>query len=347
MLKINGVVTALFTPMFSDGKIDYRSLESLIDYNVTNKVGVLSAGTTSESPTIPKEQERIDNIVVSRAQGKVPVIIGAGTNDTEHSVNLTKRAIGNGADATLHVMGYYNKPTQRGVVDYFDRIAAISPINAVIMYHIPGRGAAEYRPEVIAALACDHPNINALKEASPKNVEFATEVRKLMDQYGIDFSIMSGDDDATFRMIREARGDGVISVMSNLLPHMYSKLVIHAREGNPEAAALNQTLEPLNKIVGMKARDQVEINGKVYEFEDTYRNPHSVKTAAFILGITPHLGFRSPLTRMPEEGVRTVGRALWQVYEATDGEAFRPLQEFFRPIPNVGDRLMQFRRCNG
>lgn len=344
MLKIDGVVTALFTPMFPDGRIDFETLRALTDYNIAHVVGVLSAGTTSESPTIHKEQEEIDKIVANRAKGKVPVVIGAGTNDTSHSEEITKRAIDNGADATLHVMGYYNKPSQQGVIDYFSRISRVNPSVPVIMYHIPGRGGAEYLPETIAALARMHPNINGLKEASQNSLDIAERVRGITDKYGLDFTIMSGDDDKTYDMITgNARGDGVISVMSNLLPHMYAKLVRLCREGSAEAQTLNEMLGPLNKIVGMKVGDLIEVNGARQEFTDTYRNPQPVKTAAYILGMIPELGFRSPMMQMPEGGFRDVGRALWKVHEDTGGEAFSPLQEFFRPNPSVSDRLMKYR----
>ena len=347
MQKINGVVTALFTPMFQDGRIDFRTLEAVVDYNAAHKVGVLSAGTTSESPTIHHEQEQVDQLVLSRAKEKVSVVIGAGTYDTEHSVELTRRAVGDGADATLHVMGYYNKPSQRGVMDYFSRVAEVDPTIPVIMYHIPGRGGAEYLPQTIVALAQRHPNINGLKEASGGDaaINSARSVRSLADRYNLDFAIMSGDDDLTFRMVTglDIRGDGVISVMSNLLPHLYARLVESSREGSPEAQELNEALGHLNRIVGMKVRDYVEIDGDEHQITDTYRNPQSVKTAAYILGMTPELGFRSPMMQMPEDGVRQVGNALWQVFAATDGESFRPLQEFFRPTPSVSDRLMRFR----
>ncbi len=349
MRTIDGLVTALFTPMSTGGTIDCNSLQKLVEYQVAHGAGVLSAGTTGESPTLHDEQETIDRRVVSIAKGRVPVVIGAGTNDTMHSIELTERAVDNGADATLHVMGYYNKPSQRGVMDYFDEVARIDEDVPVIMYHIPGRGAAEYMAEVMVYLANQHENINGLKEAGLTPLETAKRVRELTNKYHgdfsiSDFSIMSGDDDKTFAMMTgEADGDGVISVMANLLPNMYRELVRLCTTNSYDAGKLNDVLSPLNSIVGMKVPDYVSIEGERYDFTDTYRNPQPVKTAAYILGMTPELGFRAPMVRMPTTAERDVGRALWRVYEATDGRAFEPLQAFFKPSPNVADRLIAYR----
>ncbi|MDI6720947.1 MAG: dihydrodipicolinate synthase family protein [Candidatus Aenigmarchaeota archaeon] len=344
MEKITGLVTALFTPMFFNGRIDWKSLEALVEFQSNHNAGVLSGGTTSESPTIQDVQEEIDKLVIATAIG-VPVVIGAGTYDTVHSLELTRRAVGNGADATLHVMGYYNKPSQRGVIDYFCEVAEAGPDTPVIMYHIPGRGAAEYLPETIVFLATEYKNINGIKEASQSSIEVAKKVRELADEHNVGISIMSGDDDKTYQMMADSaiRGNGVISVMSNLAPHMYAKLVELCEEGKlEEAEKLNNILTPLNKIVGMKVEDYVMIGGKTYNFIDTYRNPQTVKISAYILGMMPELGFRSPMIEMPDNGIEAVGKALLQVYDATDGEAFMPIQVFFSPSPSVGDRLKAY-----
>ena len=342
MKQIKGVVDALMTPMFADGSIDWESTEALIDFTTGHGVGQLSAGTTSESPTIQDEQERIDKLVVKRAKGNVPVIIGAGSNDTAHAVKLTKRAVDNGADATLHVMGYYNNPSQRGVIDYFDQIVAAAPDTPVVMYNIPGRGAAAYHPSVIVHLAKRHANINGLKEASPDAIAVARDVRRLADAYSVDISILSGDDDRTYEM----NEDGVVSVMANLVPSMYQEMVQYMHAGDMKAAGeLNEILRPLNNIVGIKTTDSVPINvnGVPYDFPDTYKNPQPVKVAAYLLGMTPELGFRSPMVTPPRDIEYRVGHALVQVYEATDGEAFRDLETHCKPYPNVERRLAPYR----
>ena len=140
--------------------------------------------------------------------------------------------------------------------------------------------------------------------------------------------------------------DGVVSVMANLVPSMYKKMVQYMHAGDMKAAGkLNEILRPLNNIVGIKTADSVPIsgNGMPDDFPDTYKNPQPVKVAAYLLGMTPELGFRSPMVIPPRDIEYRVGHALVRVYDATDGEAFRDLETHFKPYPNVETRLAAYR----
>ena len=206
-----GAMVALVTP-FQDGDIDFRTLDELIDFHLENSIdGIVPVGTTGECPTLSHEEQRkVIERVVKAVGGEVPVIAGAGSNATAEAIELTAFSKKVGADATLQVCPYYNKPTQEGFYQHFKAIA--EEVNLpIVLYNIPGRcGGTGLAPETVARLA-DIENIVAIKEATGK-LDMASEIANLCD-----ITIVSGDDSLTLP-IASVGGKGVISVVANIVP---------------------------------------------------------------------------------------------------------------------------------
>jgi len=205
-----GAMVALITP-FQDGEIDFRTLDELIDFQLENGIdGIVPVGTTGESPTLShEEQKKVIERVVKAVGGKVPVIAGAGSNSTEEAIELTAFSKKVGADATLQVDPYYNKPTQEGFYQHFKAIAEEVDL-PIVLYNIPGRCGAGMTPETIARLA-EIENIVAVKEASG-SLDQASEIAMRCD-----ITIISGDDSLTLPLA-SVGGKGVISVVANIVP---------------------------------------------------------------------------------------------------------------------------------
>ena len=209
--NFNGVISAIVTP-FKNGKVDYKSLENLVDYQIKNGIqGFVINGTTGESPTLVKDEiETIFNAVKDASEHKVPLILGTGTNSTEKTIANNHMAQRLNADAVLVVVPYYNKPTQAGLVAHFKAIAEESA-KPVILYNVPSRTISALTEESIVELS-KHPKIIGIKEASG-NIEFALNLRKKCQK---NFLLLSGDD-STFLDFMDVGGNGIISVMSNLM----------------------------------------------------------------------------------------------------------------------------------
>ncbi len=204
-------MVALVTP-FQDGEIDFQTLDELIDFQLENSIdAIVPVGTTGESPTLSHEEhKKVIERVVKTVGGKVPVIAGAGSNSTAEAIELTAFAKKVGADATLQVCPYYNKPTQEGFYQHFKVIAEEVDL-PIVLYNIPGRcGGAGLAPETVARLA-ELENIVAIKEASGK-LDMASEIATRCD-----ITIISGDDSLTLP-IASVGGKGVISVVANIVP---------------------------------------------------------------------------------------------------------------------------------
>jgi 4-hydroxy-tetrahydrodipicolinate synthase len=205
-----GAMVALVTP-FRKGEIDFETLGELITFQLENGIdGIVPVGTTGESPTLshPEHKKVIERIVKTVA-GQVPVIVGAGSNSTAEAIELTAFAKSVGADATLQVDPYYNKPTQEGFYQHFKAIAEEVDL-PVVLYDIPGRCGAGMTPETIIRLS-EIENIVAIKEATGK-LDHASEIA-----VGCDLTILSGDDSLTLP-IASIGGKGVISVVANIVP---------------------------------------------------------------------------------------------------------------------------------
>ncbi|MBR2444520.1 MAG: 4-hydroxy-tetrahydrodipicolinate synthase [Clostridia bacterium] len=226
-----GVATALVTPMREDGSVDYEALDRLVDWQIAEGVSALVAcGTTGEASTLTDEEHReVIARVVKKANKRVPVIAGTGSNDLDYALSLTKYACEAGADAVLTVAPYYNKATQVGLIKMFTALADHSTV-PVILYNVPSRTGVNIEPATYKALM-EHENIIAIKEANgniSKIVETMSYVSESLDMY-------SGNDDQIVP-IMSLGGKGVISVVSNILPRKTSLMCEKFLKGDIEGA---------------------------------------------------------------------------------------------------------------
>ena len=272
-MDFHGNHVALLTP-FQNGKIDWDSLESLVQRQIEGGVsGLVPCGTTGESPTLTHEEHnQVISAVVKMASGRVPVIAGTGSNATAEAIQSSRHAKENGASALLIVAPYYNKPTQEGLYQHYLSLANSVDL-PIMVYNIPGRSAVEISHETIVRLA-EHENIASVKEATG-NILHVSELKAATD-----LAILSGDDALTLPMV--ALGAvGVVSVASNLLPERMSTLVSKALEGDfAGAQAIHDELFPLLSCLLSLAT-----------------NPIPIKTALALLGWMEE-EFRLPLLPM-------------------------------------------------
>ena len=243
MKPIFGSIVALVTPLFEDGNVDYDSLRKLIDWHIaegTNCIGVV--GTTGESPTVSVEEHcEIIRVAVEQSAGRVPVMAGAGANSTREAIELSKFARKVGADCTLQVVPYYNKPTQEGIYQHFKAIVEAVDI-PVVLYNVPGRTVADMLPETALRLA-QLPGIIGIKEATG-NLDRAAW---LIKQAPKGFSIFSGDDPTAVHLMTMG-GHGNISVTANVAPRDMAELCKAAiAQDAKRAIELHMKLLPLHK----------------------------------------------------------------------------------------------------
>ena len=229
-----GIATALITPITENG-IDYEAFGKLIDWQIDEGVNALVVcGTTGEASTLTDDEHKeAIAYAVKRAQKRVPIIAGTGSNDTGYAIELTKFACEAGADAVLVVTPYYNKATQNGLVKMFTDIADASTV-PVILYNVPSRTGVNIAPATVAKLA-KHPNINAIKEASG-NISQIVEIASLC---GDEINIYSGNDDQIIP-IMSIGGIGCISVLSNVLPKESAELCQKFFDGDIKGSAKMQ-----------------------------------------------------------------------------------------------------------
>jgi 4-hydroxy-tetrahydrodipicolinate synthase len=243
MKPIVGSIVALVTPMHADGSVDYDALRRLIDWHVaegTDCIGVV--GTTGESPTVTVDEHcEIIRVAVQHAAGRVPIMAGAGANATAEAIELSKFAKSVGADCTLQVVPYYNKPSQEGIYRHFRAVAEAVDI-PMVLYNVPGRTVADMQPETVLKLA-EVPGIVGIKEATG-NIERACW---LIKQAPPAFSIYSGDDGTAVALMLLG-GKGNVSVTANVAPRLMHELCMAAVEGNVKRAAqIHLQLLPLHK----------------------------------------------------------------------------------------------------
>lgn len=214
-----GAATAIITPFFNDGSIDFESFGRLIEFQIAAGIdAIVVAGTTGEGSTLTdKEHREVIDFCVKQVAHRVPVIAGTGSNDIAYAIELTKAAEESGADAMLLVTPYYNKATQSGLIKSFCAVADSTKVPC-ILYNVPSRTGCNILPQTAAELS-KHPNIVGIKEASG-NISQIAETAMLC---GEDFSIYSGNDDQIVPVM-SLGGKGVISVLSNLLPAETSRL---------------------------------------------------------------------------------------------------------------------------
>ena len=272
-----GAATAIVTPLTKDG-IDYEQFARLIEWQIAEGIdAIVAVGTTGEGSTLTDaEHKEAIKFCVDQVAGRVPVIAGTGSNDTQYAIDLTKYACEVGADAMLLVTPYYNKATQRGLYESFVAVADIST-KPCILYNVPGRTGCNLLPATMAKLA-EHPNIVAIKEASGN----LSQVAELAHLCGDKVDIYSGNDDQIIPIL-SLGGKGVISVLSNLMPRETSKMCKDYLAGNiAEARDAQLRLIPL-------------INALFCEV-----NPIPVKAAMAAMGYCENY-LRLPLTAMEPE----------------------------------------------
>ena len=241
--ELKGCGTALVTPFFEDGEVDYDAYSSLVQRQVEGGVDFLvPLGTTAETPTLdPMERVALLDLTHDCAD-RVPLLVGCGTNSVQGTLANIQLFESSPANAFLVVVPYYNKPTQEGMYQYYKAIAAESP-KPIVMYNVPGRTGVNMLPETAIRIARDIPGIIGIKEASGK----PEQARAIVEAAPSDFVVLSGDDDLTLRMMKDG-ARGVISVASNIAPDKVSAMTSAALAGRWEdAEALNDALKPLYK----------------------------------------------------------------------------------------------------
>ena len=227
-----GLGIALLTPFLSDGSVDYKSLQRLVEYQIQNGADFFCIlATTGETPCLTaEEKERIKNLVVELNKGRLPILMGCGGNNTAAVVEELKTADLSGIDGILSVCPYYNKPSQEGLYQHFKAIAKASPL-PVVLYNVPGRTGINLKPETTVRLAKDCENIVAIKEASGS----LEQVDEIIKNGPLGFDVISGDDALTFSMIASGAA-GVISVIGNALPKEFSRMIRYEFRGEYEPA---------------------------------------------------------------------------------------------------------------
>ncbi len=285
-LDLSGTWTALITP-FRDSEIDETALRALVEFNIFGGVsGLVACGTTAETPTLTAtESARVIEIVIDQARGRVPVMVGTGSNDTQTTLANTIAAREAGASAALIVMPYYNRPTQEGLYQHIRHIAERCDL-PIVLYNVPGRTGSDILPTTVARLAL-LPNVIGIKEASG-NLDRASEIVRLT---GPDFAVLSGDDSLTLP-IMSVGGVGVVSVASNIIPVAISAITTAALAGDFLRA---RTIH----------HEVLELCGAM--FVET--NPVPVKAAAELLGVTTS-EVRLPLVPLMPESRERLFRAL-------------------------------------
>ncbi len=272
-----GVGTAIITPMNADG-IDYEAFGRLIDWQIEEGVdAIIVCGTTGECSTLTDEEHKecID-FCVNRVNKRIPVIAGTGSNDVAYAIQLTKEACESGADGVLIVTPYYNKATQKGLIEMYTKIADASSV-PVIIYNVPSRTGVSIAPSTYLALA-DHPNISGIKEANGD----ISKIVETMSLVGDKLDLYSGNDDQVVP-IMSVGGKGVISVLSNVCPRLTKELTTKFFAGDIKGSA--------------------EIQFKVHNLVNALFcevNPIPVKAAMSYLGYGENY-LRLPLTPMEED----------------------------------------------
>ena len=270
-MKLSGTITAMITPFDTKGEVDYGKLKAIVEEQVAAGVeGICAVGTTGESPTLSHEEHhKVIEKTIEFANGKVTIVAGTGANSTSEAISLTKAVIdAGGADASLQVTPYYNKPNAEGLYRHFMTVADLGL--PVILYNVPGRAGREIQLDVVARLA-SHPNIVAIKEAAG-SVDRVSAIKNMLP----DFTVLSGDDSLAVPMI-SVGAEGVISVASNVIPKEMGDMVRFAMAGDY-----------------VKAR---ELHFKYYNlFRDLFIdvNPVMVKEALALMGKIDRV-FRLPL----------------------------------------------------
>ncbi len=296
MVKFRGAFTAMVTPMNKDGSVDYEGFAQNVRFQLESGIdGLVPLGTTAETPTLDEDEEdKIIAVVMKEVSEftkktgkKVPVILGAGSNNTRDAVKYCERAKKAGADAALVVTPYYNKPSAEGIYRHFEACSKVGV--PVVVYNIQGRTGTNIATDTLEKIAA-LPNIVGVKEASG-NINQMMEVIQKIKSKNPDFAVLSGDDGLTLPLI-SVGGDGIISVVSNLAPAEVTKLANDALDGKmDEARKMHYRLLPFFKAA----------------FVDG--NPTSIKYAMNVKGM-PAGSVRLPLVEIKESAKGVIENAL-------------------------------------
>ncbi len=281
-----GAFVAIITP-FKNGKVDEESLRGLIEYQISDGAnGIVPCGTTGESATLSHEEhDLVIRVAVEASKGKVPVLAGTGSNSTQEAIKLTQHAQDAGADGSLQITPYYNKPSQEGLYQHFSSIAADTDL-PIILYNVPGRTSVNMNPATVARLA-KIKNIVGIKEASGS----LQAISEIIDFCGKDFIVLSGDD-ALLWPILAVGGKGVISVSANILPGKVAEMCKAAADGDVvRARSLHYEMREVNDVL----------------FIDT--NPVPVKAALHLMGKIEN-EVRTPLVTLSSSHLESVKEVL-------------------------------------
>ena len=325
------VWTALATPFSADLKVDVPCLAKFVEFQVSQGVsGVLPCGTTGESPTLDwQEHDAVIDDVIKAVDGRVGVLAGTGSNNTLEAIRGSEHARSAGADAVLLVDCYYNGPSSLELrTEYYERILNEVSTIPVVPYIIPGRSGCALSAVDLAMLHLQAPErVPAVKQATGDFDRMRTD-RSLC---GDSLSMMSGDDDITLDMMRDESilANGVVSVMSNLVPASMSKMLKAQASGELAAAdAVAKTIEPLLKLVGCKVEAERTLpNGNTIKTTDAFRNPVPLKTMMAGLGMFP-MTLRAPLGLMSRAAVERCREALIEV-NRMDASVLAPIGEAY------------------
>jgi len=285
--RLTGCGTALVTPFTRDGAIDESALRALVDWQLAEGVHFLvPCGSTGEAATMTAdEHRRVVEIVVDQAKGRVPIVAGAGSNDTKRAVAMSRDMKAAGATHLLHVSPMYNKPPQRGIVAHFRAVAEATDL-PIIVYNVPGRTGSNIEAKTTLALA-QVPNVVAVKEASGNLAQITDVLRERPPS----FSVLSGDDELTLAVM-SAGGDGVISVVSNATPGPMAQLTECAAAGRlTEARELHLRLLPWMRAAFVES------------------NPIPVKAALAMMGRLQNV-LRLPLVPLADQHAEALRGAL-------------------------------------
>jgi 4-hydroxy-tetrahydrodipicolinate synthase len=277
---MRGCATALVTPFKADGAIDEERLRALVDRQITGGVRLLvPCGTTGESATMTEaEDQMVIAITIEVARGRARVIAGTGSNSTAAAIEYSQRARDLRADAVLQVAPWYNKPTQEGLYAHFRAVAESIPETPIMLYNVPGRTSSNIAAPTVLRLARDCENIVAVKEASGN----LTQIMEILRERPANFCVLSGDDAVTLPLIALG-AEGIVSVASNEIPDLMSRLTELALAGNwTEARALHYRILPLMEINFIES------------------SPGPVKAAMAMMGLLEE-NFRLPLVPIQEK----------------------------------------------
>jgi len=299
MVKLRGAFTAMITPMNQDGSVDYEGFRKNVIFQLEQGIdGLVPLGTTAETPTLDEtpgsEEDKLIEIVMEEVKSfekksgkKIPVILGAGSNNTKDAVKYCERAKKSGADAALVVTPYYNKPSKEGIFRHFEAVSKVGI--PIVVYNIQGRTGTNITTDTLARIA-ELPNIVGVKEASG-NINQMMDVIAQIKSKKPDFAVLSGDDGLTLPLIAMG-GDGIISVVSNLAPAIVTELANKALNGDIEGARkIHYRLAPFFKAA----------------FVDG--NPTSIKYAMNFKGM-PAGVCRLPLVEVTDDAKKVIEKAL-------------------------------------